>query len=230
MWTWRGFAFDAQRRCKTGGFLGVVTHSRKKPNKAVNRSGGPRVFCHRSLFPAARLPLALRGQILRAKFTTSDLLYWQAVIAVIITQFVLCYGAITYRGYPPMTEKELYSMLSSPLLVWIPAVFGTRVNRMRGVMVMSISLTFFLTLVYIDDDIRPSMGHLGGPIGIIKHYFIQLVFMTILTSPLTFVGLYFFERVAGDIWRAVCFLTTERLTFSETWTRIWGRRRPQTPT
>lgn len=173
---------------------------------------------------------SLCGRTLRVNFKTSDLFFWQAVTAVIITQFLLCYGAITCRGYPPMTERELFSMLLSPLFVWVPAVFGTRVNRMRGVMLMSSSLTFFLTMVYIDDDMQPSIGHLGGPIGIIKHYFIQLFFMTIVTSPVTFGGLYFFERVAGDIWRAICFQPTERLTFSETWERTWGRKPPPMPT
>ena len=129
-----------------------------------------------------------------------------------------------------MTEGELNKLMISPLFVWVPAIFGSRVNRMRGVLVMSVCLTLFLTLVYIDDGMRPSIGSLAGPIGIIQTYFIQTMFMTAITTPLTFIGLYYFERVTGDIWRLICFQRTEPLTFSETWERTWGRKPPPMPT
>ena len=128
-----------------------------------------------------------------------------------------------------MTELEINKMLISPLFVWIPAVFGSRVTRMRGIMAMSISLTLFLTMIYIDDDLRPSIGSRGGPIGIVQFYFIQLIFMTAITIPLTFVALYYFERVTGDIWRSIWFLETEILSLSETWARAWGREPPSAP-
>ena len=125
-----------------------------------------------------------------------------------------------------MTELELEKMLISPFLVWIPAVFGTRVNRMRGIMAMSISTALFLNMVYVDDGMCPSIGSHAGPMGIIQSYLIELIFMTAITSPFVFIGFYYYERVTGDIWRKICFQRTENLTFSQTWERAWGRNPP----
>ena len=162
---------------------------------------------------------------MRTSFKTSDLFFWQAVFAVVVSQFLLCYDAMTCRGFPPMTETELNKLLLSPVFAWIPAVFGNRVDRMRGVLVMTVSLTFCLTMVYIDDGVCPSTGSLAGPIGIIQDYFIGLLFMTAISAPFVFFPMYFFERVTGDIWRFICFRPTENLTFKETWERAWGRER-----
>ena len=129
-----------------------------------------------------------------------------------------------------MTEIAIYKVLSSPLFVWVPAIFGTRVNRMRGIVVMSIALTVFLTMVDVNGAIRPSVGSHSGPLGILKTYFVQIVFQTVFFAPIGFVALYFFERVTGDVWRMICFRRTERLSFSETWTRAWGPPQTQNPT
>ncbi len=111
-------------------------------------------FANGERSPAAQLRPTLRGESLWLKFGTSDLLYWQAVVAVIVAQLGLCYGAMTCRGYPPMTENEIFQVLSSPLIVWLPAIFGSRVNRLRGIMLMSLTTTVLLVMVYVNGDIR----------------------------------------------------------------------------
>lgn len=182
-----------------------------------------------SSFAATGVSRPLCGHVLRFKFTTFDLLFWQAVTAVVVVQFTLCYDAMVCRGYPPITEVAFNKQLVSPLLVCLPAVVGTRVNRMRGVMAMAISITLFWAMIYVDDDIRPSTGSTHGPAGIVRFYFAQLVFVSVLAVPFVFTALHFFERVAGDMLRLICFQRTERLTFSETWERAWGRKLPPKP-
>ena len=159
---------------------------------------------------------------MRLKFGTSDLLYWQAVVAVIIAQFGLCYGAMTCRGYPPMTENEIFQMLSSPLIVWVPAIFGSRVNRLRGIMLMSLTTTVLLVMVYVNGDIRPSVGSHSGPLGILRAYLVQILFLTAFFTPPAFFALYYFERVTGDLWRMLCLRKNERLSFSAAWSLSWG--------
>jgi hypothetical protein len=158
---------------------------------------------------------------MRFRFETTDILFWQGVIAVIITQFVLCYGAMVCRGYPPLTELELGKMLASPLFVWLPSIFGTRVNRMRGVALMSISQTVILAMIWFNWGMIPSIGHLAGPMGILRQHWIEILFLATLFTPFTFFALYFYERVTGDLWRIVLGRPTKRMTFSETWTRAW---------
>jgi hypothetical protein len=191
------------------------------------QSDGPKRWIGRflmeTLLATARSSVALRGDRLRSKFSTSDLLYWQAVIGVILAQFALCYGAMTCRGYPPMTENEIYQMLASPLVVWVPATFGSRVNRLRGIMIMSLALTILLSMVYVNGDIRPSVGSHSGPLGILKAYFVQILFLTAFFTPIAFFALYHFERVTGDVWRMICLRNTEDLSFSETWAHAWGQ-------
>ena len=122
-----------------------------------------------------------------------------------------------------MTENEIYQMLSSPLVVWVPAVFGSRVNRLRGIMLMSLTLTVFLVMIYVNGDIRPSVGSHAGPLGILKTYLVQILFLTAFFTPIAFFALYYFERVTGDVWRMICLRNTEPLSFSETWARAWGQ-------
>lgn len=122
-----------------------------------------------------------------------------------------------------MTENEIFQMLSSPLIVWVPAIFGSRVNRLRGIMLMSLTTTVFLVMVYVNVDIRPSVGSHSGPLGILKAYLVQILFLTTFFTPIAFFALYSFERVTGDIWRMICLRDTDRLSFSETWASAWGQ-------
>ncbi len=122
-----------------------------------------------------------------------------------------------------MTESEINQMLSSPLIVWMPAVFGCRVYRLRGIMLMSLTLTVFLVMINVNGGIRPSVGSHAGPLGILKAYLVQILFLTTFFTPITFFALYYFERVTGDLWRIICLRQTEPLSFSETWVRAWGQ-------
>lgn len=78
-------------------------------------------------------------------------------------------------------------------------------------------------MVYVNCDIRPSVGSHAGPVGILNAYLLQILFLTIYFTPLAFFALYFFERVVGDVWRTICLRDTEPLTFLETWKRAWGK-------
>jgi hypothetical protein len=120
-----------------------------------------------------------------------------------------------------MTEFEIYKVLSSPLLVWVPAIFGSRVNRMRGVIAMSIALTVFQAMIHVNSRIIPSVGSQSGPLGILNTYWVEILPLSVIGAPIAFFVLYFFERVMGDVWRMICFRPTEQLSFSETWTRVW---------
>ena len=56
-------------------------------------------------------------------------LFWPSVITVALAQFGLCYEALVCRGYPPLSEMGMYKMWASPFLIWLPAIFGTRITR-----------------------------------------------------------------------------------------------------
>ena len=173
------------------------------------------------------LRLGYRGRypacVLKRQFSTSDLLYWQAAFAVIIVQYMLCHDGIVCRGYPPMTEREIYKMLASPLFVWLPAVFGNRVTRMRGVTIMSGSSILFLMMIYFNHGIVPSLGSHSGPIAVLLANIFPILICGIVCWPLGFFCHYFYERVLGDLWRMIWILPTESVSFSETWRLAWGR-------
>ena len=89
---------------------------------------------------------------------------------------------------------------------------------------MSFTTTIFFTMISINGMIRPSIGHLAGVSGILQHHFWEILFTSIFWSPLTFVILYFVERVFGDTWRAIFSLPTEIISFSDTWRTAWKVR------
>ena len=166
--------------------------------------------------------------VLKQQFSTSDLLYWQAVVAVIIAQYMLCHDGIVCRGYPPLSETAIYNMLASPLFVWIPAVFGNRVTRMRGITIMSGTSVLFLMMVYWNVvGIVPSIGSRGGPIAVLLGNIFPIFVAGILFWPVGFFCHYFYERVIGDLWRMVWRLPTESVSFTETWQSAWGRNPAQ---
>ena len=147
--------------------------------------------------------------------------FWLAVAAVVVSQFALCYDAMTCRGYPPLEEHEILSLYLSPVFAWLPAVFGSQVDRLRGVMVLSVTMTVFLTMVDVNGNVRPSVGSHAGPLGIVQTYFLEILVYTAFYTPFTFVAMYFYERVFGDLWRTVCFQRTERIRFWDVWEQAW---------
>ena len=148
-------------------------------------------------------------------------LFWLAILTVIVAQFVLCYEALVCRGHPPLTEMGMYKQLASTCLIWIPAIFGTRAIRLWGLVVLSLSTTCLFVMISLNGMLRPSIGHLAGVPGIIRHYYSEIVIYTAFCFPFAFAIMYFPERVFGDIWRAICFLPTSNLSFVETWKRAW---------
>ena len=144
-------------------------------------------------------------------------MFWLTVFAVVGSQFTLCHEALVCRGWPPLSEIGIYKMWACPFLIWIPAAFGNRVSRFWGLVVMTFAITAFFTMISINGMMRPSIGHLAGVTGILKHHFIEILFTSVFWSPFIFAILYFIERVFGDLWRAIWMLPTEKMSFSETW-------------
>ena len=163
---------------------------------------------------------------MKHRFSISDLFFWQAVLAVVIGQYILCHDGIVCRGYPPMTEGEIYRMLASPLFVWIPAVFGSRINRMRGITVMSASSTLFLMMIQFNGSMVPSVGSRSGAIGVFFAHLGEIMIFGIFLWPIGFLCHYFYERVTGDLWRMIWMLPTENVSFGDTWRLAWGRKTP----
>ena len=156
-------------------------------------------------------------------------LFWLAVIAVMTAQFALCYEALVCRGYPPLTEIGMYKKWASPLLIWIPAIFGTRIMRFWGLVVLSIFTTSMFVMISINGMIVPSIGHLAGVTGIIRHHLPEIAINTLFCFPITFAIMYFPERVFGDLWRALFALPTRNISFAETWNSAWRIRTKQKP-
>jgi len=151
-------------------------------------------------------------------------MYWLSIIAVFSIQLTLCHEAFVCRGWPPLTEFGMYKMWASPFLVWIPAIFGTRATRFRGLAVMSFLVGVCFAMISINGMLTPSIGHLRGAMGLFASNFVSIIFTSLVWSPFVFGILYFVERVFGDIWRAVWFLNTEQMTFAETWGAAWHIR------
>ena len=125
-----------------------------------------------------------------------------------------------------MSEAEFYKMLASPLFVWLPAVFGSRVARMRGIVVMSATSTLFLMMIYHNGSMVPSVGSTSGAIGVFLANLGPIMCTGIVLWPIGFACHYFYERVIGDLWRMVWMLPTETLSFSDAWKLAWSRKPP----
>ena len=149
-------------------------------------------------------------------------LFWLTVIAVVIAQFALCHEALICRGWPPLSETGMYKMWASPFLIWLPAIFGTRVMRFRGLTILALSVSCLFAMISINGMMRPSIGHLAGVSGIIKHHYVEIIFSTLFYSPFVFAIMYFPERVFGDLWRAIWFRPISNMSFSETWKSAWA--------
>lgn len=147
----------------------------------------------------------------------SQCFFWLAVFAVVYIQFLLCYEALICRGWPPLTVAGIYKKWSVPFLVALPAVFGSRANRLRGLAVMSLSVTCLFEMISINEMVRPSIGHLAGVTGILRLHGVGISVATVLNAPLAFVLLYFVERVLGDLWRGVWFLSSPNERFEDVW-------------
>lgn len=139
-------------------------------------------------------------------------------------QFALCYEALVCRGYPPLTEIGLYKKWASPFVIWIPAIFGTRVMRFWGLVALSIFTTSLFVMISINGMIVPSIGHLAGVTGIISHHTAEITIYTLFYFPITFATMYFPERVFGDLLRALFTLPTRNISFAETWNLAWKIR------
>lgn len=156
-------------------------------------------------------------------------LFWLAVAGVMIAQFALCYEALVCRGVPPLTEAGMNKKWASTFLVWLPAIFGTRVLRLRGLAVLSLWITCLFAMISSNGTLRPSIGHLAGVQGIIETYWMDIAATTFTYFPIVFAILYLPERVFGDAWRALCRLPTANLSFGETWRMAWGDRLQSAP-
>jgi len=151
-------------------------------------------------------------------------LFWPSVIAVALAQFGLCYEALVCRGYPPLSEMGMYKMWASPFLIWLPAIFGTRITRFWGLVVASFLTACLFQMISINGTMTPSIGHLTGVSGIIKNHYPEILLGATFCFPIVFAVTYFLERVFGDVWRAMFGLPTRNLTFRETWDSAWRFR------
>jgi hypothetical protein len=170
--------------------------------------------------PAGELCRYAAGEMASSN-TLLNWLFWLSVVAVAIVQFALCYEALVCRGHPPLTEMGVFKKWASTCLFWIPAVFGNRVMRFRGLAVIAIATTCLLVMISINGMLRPSIGHLAGVTGIIKAFYLEIVVATVFWSPFVFAMLYFPERVFGDVWRALWLQSTPNISFSEIWNAAW---------
>ena len=160
-------------------------------------------------------------------------LFWLTVIAVLVAQFALCYEALVCRGYPPLTEIGMYKQWASPFLIWLPAIFGTRVMRFWGLVVLSFCVACLFQMISINGMMRPSIGHLAGVSGIIKSHYSEILVNAAFCVPFVSAIMYFPERVFGDVWRALFGLPTRNISFAETWNSAWRIRSkpsPESPT
>ncbi len=148
-------------------------------------------------------------------------LFWLSVIAIVLVQFALCYEALVCRGSPPLTETGKIKMYASPFLIWIPAIFGTRVMRFWGLACMSFVSACLFQMISISGMVRPSVGHLSGVFGILKDHYPEILIHATFCFPIVFAITYFLERVFGDLWRAIFALPTRDLSFTETWNSAW---------
>ena len=144
-------------------------------------------------------------------------LFWLSVTVIALAQYALCHEALVCRGYPPLTETGMYKVCLSPFLIWLPAIFGTRVMRFWGLVATSLSFACLIQMIYINGMVTPSIGSLSGVSGIIKHHYIETLITTVFCFPFVFAITYFPERVFGDLWRALFALPTRNLSFTETW-------------
>lgn len=151
-------------------------------------------------------------------------LFWFAVAAVLVGQLALCHEALVCRGDPPLTVAGLMKQLASPFLVALPAVFGSRANRMRGLIVLSLWVTCLFVMISINGTMRPSIGHLAGISGILKLHAVEIAIFTLAYAPLAFGLLFFIERVSGDLWRAMWLLPSPHIPFADVWREAWGVR------
>lgn len=100
----------------------------------------------------------------------------------------------------------LYKKLAAPCLFWLPAVFGTRLQRLSGLIVNSFVTSGLQVMISLNGMKRPSIGHLRGVIGIIQFHFFEIVVGAMIYFPLVLAISYIPERVLGDLWRAAWLL------------------------
>ena len=141
----------------------------------------------------------------RLKFRRLPILFWLSVSCVVVLHAVLCNGATTCRGYPPLNPNELIGCFIAPFFAFIPALFaGDRETRNRGIIAMSILLGITYGAVSHNlGSIRPHPGAHLGFIGLLASDWLPILFSAVFPSLACFGFLYFYERVTGDMWSLV---------------------------
>ena len=141
----------------------------------------------------------------RLKFRRLPILFWLSVSCVVVLHAVLCNGATTCRGYPPLNPNELIGCFIAPFFAFIPALFaGDRETRNRGIIAMSILLGITYGAVSHNlGSIRPHPGAYLGFIGLLASDWLPILFSAVFPSLACFGFLYFYERVTGDMWSLV---------------------------
>lgn len=121
-------------------------------------------------------------------------------IALVASHFQFSYAAMTCRGHPPLLAEHFTAIFITPLFVWMPALFAERKTRSAGVAVGAIGFTLIYAIVKTNlESPRPHIGHTHGVIGIVvEDGLMVLLQAAILYIPVA-TGLYFLERVLGDI-------------------------------
>ena len=124
-----------------------------------------------------------------------------------------------------MTEAAIWKMTHSHFIVFLPAIFGDRVTRIRGLVLFSFITTMLFVLYSAGQNgITPSRGSRTGFIGLILETHLLSIIPAILLTPIAFAILYLPERVLGDLWRMVCSLPPSEEPREQSWAAAFGQR------
>lgn len=97
-------------------------------------------------------------------------------------------------------------MFTAVSFVGLPAAFGTRELRNRGVVCGAVGFAFVYALAIVNlhfSGARPTIGALAGIPGILRYHHVAVVLQTVfLYFPVAF-AIYFIERVLGDLTQVV---------------------------
>ncbi len=127
-------------------------------------------------------------------------LFWLAWALLLYLHFKLSHAAIVSRGHPPLPPEDFTALFIAPLFVGLPAAFGDRNTRMRGVLIFSMGFAAIYAFAFLNlNSPRPHIGHPDGIYGIIQVGYIAYFVTVVTLYPPVLIAIFFLERVTGDI-------------------------------
>jgi hypothetical protein len=99
----------------------------------------------------------------------------------------------------------LIACFVAPFFAGVPAFFDDRrETRNRGIVAMSIGLGIVYGIVLANlNSARPHIGSSGGMHGVLIHDWFPVIVYGIYPCGVLLLCLYFYERVAGDLWAMI---------------------------